>query len=265
MADASDSTDQGLQEQVTAYLSAQSGVYGVALMNTRTNQTVLVNADHLFLSASTYKVLVMYCVYRQIASGTLKPDSQVTITDDDADEGDPDGGVYPGQTVTVATALDRMITISSNNAAHALVRTVGGWTSILQAASALGMPNTSLNSDDYFVTTPSDMLAFFAALSQRRLVSAQASDEMLKLLERQTVNDRIPAQLPAGAAVAHKTGELPGIRNDVGVVLAPSTQFVICVFGQDDEDTAVDVISHVARMAYDHYAQVPAGKASASQ
>ncbi len=50
------------------------------------------------------------------------------------------------------------------------------------------------------------------------LASPTASAQMLNLSDNQNVNDRIPALLPDGVSVAHKTGELPGVRDDGGIV-----------------------------------------------
>lgn len=244
--------DRALQSDLEAYLARQSGLYGVALRDLETGQTVLIDSDREFLSASTYKVLVMYRVYQQIERGALSPADALTITAADATE--EDGWIQPGETTTVGNALEAMITVSSNNAAHALTRRVGGWGSILGAARELGMSGTTLRGG-YFRTTPSDMLAFFEALAEGRLVSARASREMRALLARQTVNDRIPALLPASATVAHKTGELPGVRNDVGIVSGPNGRYAIAVFGESASTReATRVIAEVARRAYARYA-----------
>jgi hypothetical protein len=52
---------------------------------------------------------------------------------------------------------------------------------------------------------------------------------MLELLQKQQHNDRLPVPLPLTVHVAHKTGELPGLRHDAGVVFAPSGTYVVVV------------------------------------
>ena len=37
------------------------------------------------------------------------------------------------------------------------------------------------------------------------------------------INDRIPAGVSEGIPVAHKTGDLEGVRNDAGIVFAPDS------------------------------------------
>jgi beta-lactamase class A len=257
-----ETTDPILRQQILDYLDSQPGRYGVAVEDLATHHVTLIDADQTFESASTYKLLVMYCVYQQLSTGKLSLDTSIAITDTDAVEDEPDSGLYVGDTVTVGYALRSMIEISSNAAAYALARTVGGWDRVVTAAEELGMMGTTRDETNGFVTTPNDMLTFLLALTQLKLVSPEASDSMLLLLARQPNNDRIPAELPDGVLVAHKTGELPEVRNDVGIVFAPGGRYVICVFGAGDKGTEADMsiaIAHVSRLAYDRYAQAPSG------
>lgn len=247
--------DAELQSELEEYLRSRQGTYGVALRNLDTGQTVLINADSEFSSASTYKVLVMYRVYQYIEGGLLDASRLLTITQWDAVEGEPDNGVFPGETISVADALEAMITVSSNTSAYALTRLVGGWQSISIAANELGMSQTGLQADG-FRTTPADMLRFFEMLSQGQLVSANVSHSMMELLARQTVNDAIPSLLPDEAIVAHKTGELPGVRNDAGIVYGPGGRYIICMLSERaNEDEAIESIAHVSLRAYQRYAQ----------
>ena len=246
--------DWELQAELEEYLADREGLYGVAARSLETGQTVMINADRSFLSASTYKVLVMYLVYEQLESGALSADDVLTISWSDAVEEDPEGGLYPGQAVTAADALEAMITISSNVAAHRLTRLVGGWGQVYATAQELGMSGTYFQGE-YFRTTPEDMLTFFQALAEGRLVSPSASWRMICWLGRQQVNDRIPALLPDWAFAPHKTGELPGVRNDVGIVYGPNGSYVIAIFSRwADVDEATWVGARVSRLVYDRYA-----------
>ena len=235
------------------YLSDRPGRYGVAVRNIETSQTVLIGAERQFPSASTYKLLVMYRVYQEIANGTLSPEDVVTITSRDAVEDEPSSGLHRGQIVTVAYALQAVITVSSNAAAYALTRAVGGRDTLEAAADELGMSQTG-SSGGYFRTTARDMLVFLEGLAEDRLISADASRGMVGLLVRQTVNDRLPALLPDGVAVAHKTGELSYVRNDVGIVYTPGARYVIVVLGQGADQRGIErTIAEVSRRTYYRY------------
>ena len=209
-------------------------------------------------AASLYKLAVLVEVYRQANAGQLSLDgSTVTIEDDDL----VDGGTLTddGTTLSVREALERMITMSDNACARALLRTVG--THIVNAtALALGLTDTRINttlpaeerSADYNTTSARDMERLFSGLVKGTILDAQSSTAMLAVLGRQQVNDRIPSGLPDGTPVAHKTGNLDGIAHDVGVVTTPFGPRVVVVLTQDYVDYA-DVIALAAAVAHDAF------------
>jgi beta-lactamase class A len=92
---------------------------------------------------------------------------------------------------------------------------------------------------------------------------------MLRILLKQTLNDRLPRFLPPGTRVAHKTGTLSGFRNDAGILYVDDHQHVaVTVFAEWDSKAVkgnpaaerqrmYDIDSafgHIARAIYDYYA-----------
>jgi beta-lactamase class A len=87
---------------------------------------------------------------------------------------------------------------------------------------------------------------------------------MLEILTRQRFNDGIPADLPPGTAVAHKTGSITKIHHDAAIVLAPRPFIlVVLVRGIEDLKQSAALIARIARVIYDE-AQAPSA-ASAGQ
>ncbi|MHB1133097.1 MAG: serine hydrolase [Chloroflexota bacterium] len=243
-----------LQALVRAYIADQEGTHAVAINSLDGSKAVLVGAEREFAAASLFKVLVMYRVYERNAAGRLGLDSTITVTKADATEAEPEGGLPVGETVTVRRALEAMITVSSNNAAYALARVVGGWDVVRAAPRDLGLTRTRY--DDGWWTTAADMERFFVALAEGRLVNAAASEEMVSLLARQKRNDRIPALLPAGVSVAHKTGELEDVRNDAGIVEGRGVRYVIVLMSQDaDFSKAIKAQAQLSRLVYNFFSQ----------
>lgn len=89
-----------------------------------------------------------------------------------------------------------------------------------------------------------------------RLVSKQASNQLLDTMEMQQVNDRFPRYL-RDVRVAHKTGDgQPFIANDAGILWVNKQPIVLVVFtGHHREETAVlhDAIARVAALVVAHY------------
>lgn len=102
------------------------------------------------------------------------------------------------------------------------------------------------------VTTAEDMAWLYTLLLRGEVIAPEVSQEMLDLLAAQEVNDRIPAYLPGGTVVAHKTGNLDGLVHDAGVIYAPAGPIIVVVLTEDiDEDVAIDMIAQIALAAYE--------------
>jgi len=80
------------------------------------------------------------------------------------------------------------------------------------------------------------MLHLLDLVAHGKAVSTAASADMLHLLLRQRVNDRLPRLLPDEAQVEHKTGNLPGTVNDVGILYGPSSTVAVAALISDTPD-----------------------------
>jgi beta-lactamase class A len=79
---------------------------------------------------------------------------------------------------------------------------------------------------------------------------------MLEIMGRQRWRTKIPAGLPDGVRVAHKTGRITGISHDAGVVLpsdAPPYALVILTRGFEDPDQADGVAAEISRVIFHHH------------
>jgi N-acetylated-alpha-linked acidic dipeptidase len=97
----------------------------------------------------------------------------------------------------------------------------------------------------------------FALMARRELVSAEASDLMLSILERQQVNHRLPRYLEDGMRIAHKTGDgEPWVGNDAGVLWLDEQPIVVVVFTghhRGSSDELNEAVARVGRAVVDHY------------
>ncbi len=69
-------------------------------------------------------------------------------------------------------------------------------------------------------TDAAGLAMLFEKLASGQAVGAEADAEMIAILKRQKHNEGIPAGLPPGLEVAHKTGEVTKIHHDAGIVYA---------------------------------------------
>ncbi|MCJ1960977.1 class A beta-lactamase [Novosphingobium mangrovi (ex Hu et al. 2023)] len=119
-------------------------------------------------------------------------------------------------------------------------------------------PSPDFDADPRDQATPRAMLHLLKVLAGGTALSPGSTGVLMTILGRcLTGEDRLKGLLPEGAPVAHKTGSLLGIANDVGYVTLPDGhRFAIVVFIKGDSRGAKAqdrVIAEIARTAYDHY------------
>ncbi|MBV9354520.1 MAG: serine hydrolase [Chloroflexi bacterium] len=233
--------------------SAVDGNIGVVVKDLGTGRGVTLDGDAEMPSASLFKLPVLYSVF----DAGVPFDDQLLITDaiKAYDLGTLELG--PGETLTVAEALERMVTVSDNASAILLADRVGG-AQVNNDLANLGLKSTHYGADR-LTTSAADMTALLELMARGQAVSPAASADMIHLMLRQRVNDRLPKLLPDEAQVAHKTGNLDGIVNDVGIVYGPHSTFIVSALVSDtrDEAAAADGIARAAQAAYTYFEAQP--------
>jgi beta-lactamase class A len=89
------------------------------------------------------------------------------------------------------------------------------------------------------------------AIARGEAVDQDSSRQMIEILERQKFNEGIPAGLPAGTRVAHKTGEITKIHHDAAIVFGPRPfVLVILVRGLADKKDSSALMAEITRQLY---------------
>ena len=119
----------------------------------------------------------------------------------------------------------------------------------------------SLGVEGNDVTTPDEMTRLLGMIAEGEAASRGSCDAILEIMGRcQTGGYRLPKYLPSGAVkIAHKTGSLPGIRNDCGVVTLKESgeSYVISCFtkGAGDVYGAEEAIAKASKNVYDYFSE----------
>jgi beta-lactamase class A len=114
--------------------------------------------------------------------------------------------------------------------------------------------------------TPADIGRLLVDIYQKRLLSSEMREVALTILKGCRYTDRIPARLPKGTVVAHKTGTLRGVTNDVGIVLAEPVPYVIALFhaGEPDATKASQHLAIVSEMIFSYFNPASSAPAASS-
>ncbi|MBI2954958.1 MAG: serine hydrolase [Chloroflexi bacterium] len=241
--------DERLENQIRVYLGKDIDSYGVVVKRLSDGAGVAINADQEFYAASLFKILVMFEVFKQRELQLLSFDEMLTFTPPylDYELGPPRWPVW--SQISVRDLVEAMITESDNVAAMMLHDRTGGW-NIIADYRAIGLKHTDIASDE-FPTSAGDMALWLEMIAHGKAVDERSGQEMIDLLARQKINDRLPSLLPAGTRVAHKTGNWDNATHDVGVVYAPRGAYVIAVLS--DKAWETKPIAELSRLVYEHF------------
>jgi beta-lactamase class A len=215
------------------------------------------NPDEQVIAASLYKLGVLAEAERRIETGELHYSDIITINPEDVVEYSFEEA---GTEMTLDEALESMITISDNGPALALWHLLGG-ANIDATLVREGMPDfhVAIDETEDNIVTPRAIGTFFTLLAKKELISIAASERMLARLERQQIADRLPASLPEGVVVAHKTGNLVGAVHDAGIIFTSSGPRVVVAMTWDAyDDDANDFIANVGSLVYGAVLEPPA-------
>ncbi len=261
------STD--LQARVQKLIAASGAE--VAVVARDASRTFLsIEADKEFHAASTMKVPVMIELFREADAGTLSLDDPLAVKNEF--HSIVDGSVYQlsvgddsdrevykavGRTMTLRQLCDAMITVSSNFAANLLIERLGpkriqrtvdelgaGGMHVLrgvedQKAFDKGMNNT---------TTADALATLMLSIAAGDAARPDSRRQMTDILDRQHFNDAIPAGLPPGTPVGHKTGNITGIHHDAAIIRGPHPYvLVVLVRGINDEKQSAALIASISR------------------
>ena len=269
-----------LKSMIERRIAEVSGaVAGVAYHDLASGDTLFVNADDAFHAASTMKVPVMIELFRRIDARALSLDQGILLVNqfgsivdglpyhlDAGDDSDSSAYAAVGRRVPVSELIDRMITRSSNLATNALIELVGA-DHANATAHELGAKNIrvlrGVEDNKAFraglnnTTTARDLAVLLEAIETGRAASRSSCDAMRDILLRQEFSAEIPAGLPPGTKVAHKTGWITGVLHDAAIVYPQNRKpyiLVVLTRGIPDEKVARQLIVDISRLVYERTA-----------
>ena len=213
-------------QQVIASSGAAIGVSLVELggINPLTWST---NGGEVFTAASTYKLAALMLEAENIAAGRTYPNGVVCFQTDDYEIGWFDD-YTDGACFTRNELAMRAGTYSDNTAGHMLVRDVGGAGVLNAWAASLGATNSVFFVDN--TTTADDLAALWLAEAQGTIGGAAAQAWLYPVLTGTRTEAGVPAGVPGGVVVVHKTGTIDLVDNDAALVTSgPDGPFVLVV------------------------------------
>ncbi|MEG6584514.1 serine hydrolase [Dendrosporobacter sp. 1207_IL3150] len=224
---------------VQKYANRFPGKLGLYAKNLKTGQTISINSDEIFATASTHKLVVALAVYKYI---------------------------YPNVSVEKKKDYDQMIKkmmiISDNPSFYELLdeieqRHPDALTKVLKD---LNLTKTRIHSKEAFhrygyhsVTTPQEMAVVFETIYNEQYLGKEMSAILKEELAKTIYKEEIPRHM-GNNKVMHKVGQLPdGVLNDVGIVDDGKNLILISSFSktQQSPDYASNFLAELSAKSYE--------------
>jgi len=273
--------DSTLEQQIAARISAVPNAdVSVAYRDLQTGDSLFIRADSLMHAASTMKVPVMVELYRRAGAGGFSLDQPLLVVNHFAsavdgspfelipsEDGDTTLYKQAGSRVPIRTLIHLMITRSSNLATDILISLAGPHriTATLRSLGARTMPVRrgvqdikAFDSGMINTATARDLVTGLFAIETGTAAGPAATREMRDHLLADEFNDRIPAGLPPGTRVAHKTGEITAVAHDAAIVYPAGRKpyvLVVMTRGIPKTEDAARLTAEISRLVYAHAMQ----------
>lgn len=228
-----------LEAQLFSIAEGSKGRIGVAALDLAGSAPVEVLGNQLFPMASTVKVAIIATFLEGVDQGRYRLTDRYPLlysipSRKFAGRSAP---VRQGALLTARALIEASITRSDNHATDALLAAIGGAKSVNYWLARTGNsgihidrdiatlvrddgavnPATSIDVRDS--TTPIAMVRLLAGLHNGQWLSPDSREVLLGAMSRcRTGVHRIPALLPQGAVLGHKTGTLFNTSSDVGII-----------------------------------------------
>jgi len=272
--------EASLEARLNPLVKEHKGKVAIAVKHLRNGTSYFLHADEPMPTASLIKLAVMIETYQQAAEGKVRLNDPITLHDADKV---PGSGILTdhcsdGATISLRDAVRLMIAFSDNTATNLVLDKIS-IPATGQRMESWGFPNTRINAKSFRgdttsiapdrtkrfglgSTTAREMIEILEKLEAGKLVSAEASKEMIEHLKKCNDQDKFTRFLPAKTDVAHKSGSVSDIRTDAGILYLPSGPVALGVLTDKNEDqtwradNAGNLLcAKVAKEVYDYFSK----------
>jgi beta-lactamase class A len=221
----------GAAGRIAALEKREGGRLGVFVLDTATGRHLEHRSDERFAMCSTFKFLAAAAILQRVDRGADNLDRQIEYSEADLLEYAPVSKehVKEGRMV-LADVCSASVEWSDNTAANLMLQVLGGPQGVTAFIRTLGDNVTRLDRNEpslnvvgpgevHDTSTPASMVGLLSAVLFGQVLSPDSRARLEGwMLSAKVGEHRIPAGLPPGWRIAHKTGTWSNQTNDVGVV-----------------------------------------------
>lgn len=239
-----------LTVQLKKLIGQFQGDMGLFVIDLKSGETIAINADTVYPTASMVKIPILVGVMHKIVDGELSWHQQLTYTDSlFYNEGDDMLASFKsGEEIDLAKVVSLMMSFSDNAASLWLQGLAGGGVLINAQMDALGLKHTRVNSRTegrrghwqtygWGQTTPREIAGLMKLVVDNKIISRTVSERMLRMMGRQYWDEYAHAEIPPDVFVASKGGAVDASRGEVLYVHGPHP-YIFAICSKNNKDTS---------------------------
>jgi beta-lactamase class A len=219
-------------------------------MDIENNDSFGINESEEFMAASTFKIPLNLYVYKKIKEGKINPEGTLKYLKSDYEGG---AGIIQtqafGTKYTVRRLSELSVVKSDNVATNMLIRFVDK----INVKNFMRSMGGTVVSNTKNISCPKDMALYMKNVYDFYKADDILGKELMNNFKNVELHDRLPALLPKGVEVAHKTGNLVGVVNDIGIVFAKKP-YILVVMSKDvvSDEESNKIIANISKKVYEY-------------
>jgi len=255
--------EEKLRSHIAAYARQLDGVVGLAAIDLSTGHTICFQCETQFATASSIKIPVLMGMFRAMRAGEFRIDDPVTLEMKEmvGGSGHLNKTIEKGPlSLTVRELMTAMIETSDNTATNRCIRMVG-MERVNRILDELGFPSIRLQrvmmdaeaarAGRENIASPLAMARLVEMLYRGTAAPAEDCKAMLDIMR--LVKGGMNQALPEATAVASKTGGLPGVKNQVGIVYLANRPFILSIYASLLGDPKADPVEDLTKPVFRYF------------
>lgn len=252
-----------LDSIILDYMRDKALKYSVHIKELKNNQEWGINVGQVVPSASVIKLFIMAKAYDDITQGKLKAEERAAINSEDKVPFSIISVLDEKNTYTIKDLITLMIIQSDNTATNVLIDILGmeninkyiveaGFNNTLLRRKMMDFRARAAGRDNY--TTALEVSKLLELMYRGQLINKGSSDSMLEIMKMQLDNSLMRSSLEEELIIAHKTGGLPSIKHDAGIVYTANKDYIFTMLTWDalSDGFARGIVGAVSRIVYDY-------------
>lgn len=233
----------------------------VYFFNLQDYSYVNINGNDAVPAASVIKLPILLEYFMQVERGRLTPYTHLVY--EHFQQAGGSGSLQyktPGVPLLARDVASAMIQESDNTCTNMLIYHLGGADYLNERFKALGLKRTRINNwlpdlSGTNVVSMQDMATLLYNIDQGHPVDPASQAEAMAILKGTHNRGLLPALLPRGTTVAHKTGDIGTSLGNAGLVILPDgRKYIIAIQVERpfNDYGAKDLIQKASRLVYDN-------------